>query len=224
MSLKLDNRSGYDTEDLRRLIRRGLRACGVRGTVFVTVMASPIRSRGCADVGGRRMVLPIAPPSRTSEKEQIRRLARVLEHECEHLKGVQHGHMPKQILYSSGATPAWARGLRLKRVGRAPDQMKAMLGGFRDSTMKKQRDAGPPSSRRGQTAGSYRFAVTTALIREHRMTDARAGRLVQKWRGVVESRMADRKTATSTAEHVARFERQGMTPMSRDRARRRRRS
>lgn len=124
--LRLDNRSGYDTEGLRRFIRRGLVACRVRGDVHVTVVSSPIRSRGCATVGGREMVLAVASPSRTTHREFIRRLARLIEHEAAHLRGVEHGRMPRDLLYSLGSTPAWARGARIPYRGRAPDQMLAL--------------------------------------------------------------------------------------------------
>lgn len=123
MTLRLENRSGYDTEDLRRFVRRGLRACGVRGNVSVVIVSSPIRSRGCATVGGRRMVLAVASPARTTKKEFIRRLARLLEHEAAHLRGVEHKGMSRELLYSLGSTPSWARGVRIRYRGRAPDQL-----------------------------------------------------------------------------------------------------
>ncbi len=128
MGLRLINRSGYDDEDLRRFVRRGLSACGVRGAVECTCVASPIRSRGCAEVGGKRMVLAIAAPSRTSKKEFLRRLARLFEHEAAHLRGLEHHKMDRDLLYSRGPTPDWARGTKLRYVGRAGDQMAALRG------------------------------------------------------------------------------------------------
>lgn len=72
-----------------------------------------------------------------------------------------------------------------------------------------RRDAVPPSSRRfPQTPGAYRFAVTTALIREHRMTDGRARGLVDRWERLIESRREMGRSPSSTAEHVARYESQ----------------
>lgn len=78
-----------------------------------------------------------------------------------------------------------------------------------------RRDAAPPSSRRvgPSHSGGYRFAVTSALIRDHRMTDARAGRLTHRWQRLVETRMRAGKSPASTAEHVQRFEAQGIAPL-----------
>ncbi len=126
LDVRLENRSGYDTESLRRFVRRGLAAYGVRGIVHVTILASPIRSRGCATVGGRRMVLAMAAPSRTTSREFLRRLARLIEHEAAHLRGVEHKNMPRELLYSLGPTPAWAKGIKIPHRGRAPDQLKAL--------------------------------------------------------------------------------------------------
>jgi hypothetical protein len=50
------------------------------------------------------------------------------------------------------------------------------------------------------------------------MTDARATRLVHKWRKLVDARRRDGKTASSTAEHVARFERMRAVSPHRDEA------
>ncbi len=76
----------------------------------------------------------------------------------------------------------------------------------------------PPSTQRiPRTESGYRFAVVTSLIREHRMTDARASRLVHKWQKLVESRRETGRSPSSTAEHVARFERQHLvSPYGRD--------
>lgn len=128
--LRLVNRSGYDTEDLRRYIRRGLRANRVRQDVLVIVVASPIRSRGCAEVGGGRMTLAIAAPGRTSTREFYRRFARLIDHECGHLNGYDHDQMrrlSRAFLYSEGPESRWSRGLRIRYRGRAPKQL-ALLG------------------------------------------------------------------------------------------------
>ena len=130
-------------------------------------------------------------------------------------------------IYPPGAWPAkgngipggssWDPTLAIKRTEAMIHDMQT--GRARDV------DVPPPSSRRvPRTPGAYRFAVTTALVREHRMTDARAGRLVQKWERLVESRRADGRSPSSTAEHVARFESQHLVSPypRRDRARRRR--
>jgi len=80
----------------------------------------------------------------------------------------------------------------------------------RDRRSRTRRDAlAPPSSRRvPQTPGAYRFAVTTSLIREHRMTDGRARALAERWERMIESRRELGRTPSSTAEHVARYESQ----------------
>ena len=126
---RLENRSGYDTDDLHALIARGLRATGtkVRG-LRVVVVASPVRSRGCATVNGTRMVIAIASPNRFS----LRRLARLIEHEAGHLRGLEHEKMDRQLLFSLGPTPAWAEGMRLRYRGRAQSQL-AHLNGSQDT-------------------------------------------------------------------------------------------
>lgn len=127
MSFRLDNQSGYDTEDLRAFFARGLRAFRVRDFRHIIVVAAPARSRGCADVGktgprkrpGRVIVIAIAPPSRYS----LRRLARLFEHELAHTMGYEHEDMPHDLLWSLGPTPAWARSLRIRHRRRAPNQL-----------------------------------------------------------------------------------------------------
>lgn len=96
----------------------------VRG-LTIKVVSAPSRTKGCADVGGRRMTFAIAPPTRLS----IRRLAHVFEHESAHIKGMQHENMARKsltLLYSpdAGPTPMWARGLRLRWRQRAPRQLR----------------------------------------------------------------------------------------------------
>lgn len=112
--LRLENRSRYATEDLRRFLLRGMRACRIRH-LDVIVVPSPIRSRGCADVGGRRMVIAIAAPSRLT----MRRLARLFEHEAAHIRGMEHEGMPRDLLYSLGDVPRWARNLKIRYRGSA---------------------------------------------------------------------------------------------------------
>lgn len=117
--IHLTNRSGYLTQDLERFVVEGLRACGVTKIITVMVTASPIRSRGCAEVGGNKLSLAIASPSKFSR----RRLARVLWHEAAHLRGIDHAQMDERLLYSLGPTPAWALRLPLRYRKRAPNQM-----------------------------------------------------------------------------------------------------
>lgn len=113
------NASGYDSRDVAAFVDAGLAAAGIRHTVSLVVTSSPIFSRGCAVVGGDRMVLAIAAPSRFS----IRRLARLVDHEARHIKGDDHGAMSERDLYSLGPTPAWARDLRIRYRGRASRQL-----------------------------------------------------------------------------------------------------
>lgn len=117
--MKLWNATGYDTRDLYEFFMRGLRAMhippGRIRSLRVAVTAAPQRSRGCADVGGTRISIAIAPPSRFS----LRRLARLWEHEVSHAMGLDHRDMHDRLLYSLGKTPAWAEGLRIRHRQKA---------------------------------------------------------------------------------------------------------
>lgn len=123
MSVKfwLENHSGYDSRDLRRFFSRGLTAMRIqsRKRFKITVTASPIRSRGCAEVNGTDISIAIGAPNRL----RIKRLARLFEHEVAHSIGLEHNEMPHHVLYSLGKTPHWARGITLRYKHRAPDQM-----------------------------------------------------------------------------------------------------
>jgi hypothetical protein len=124
----LDNRSGYDTSDLRSFFRKGLRATGVRTLKAIVVVSSPIRTRGCAEVSpdrpGATIVIAIAPPG----KFTLAKFARIFEHECTHAKGSDHEQMPESILWSEGDVPAWARGTVLRHRRRAPPQLGFLRG------------------------------------------------------------------------------------------------
>jgi len=91
----------------------------VRKRVTIVVTSSPIRSRGCADVDGTRMVIAIAAPHAFS----LRRLARLFEHEAAHILGFHHEDMHEELLYSLGEVPAWAEGTILRYRKRAPPQI-----------------------------------------------------------------------------------------------------
>ena len=129
--LTLENHSGWDTKDLARFFARGLRAFGVKAHRLIIVVASPIRSRGCAEVGaksyarrireGEAIVIAMAPPARFS----LRRLARLFEHEVTHTKGQEHEEMEERILWSLGPVPPWAKNTPLRYRGRAPRQLPA---------------------------------------------------------------------------------------------------
>jgi hypothetical protein len=111
VSFTLDNRSGWSTRDLARFFARGLRAYRVKSHRHIIVVPSPIRSRGCARIGqgkgkdGEAMVIAIASPSRFD----LRRLARLFEHEVAHTKGQRHEDMPHDVLWSLGPVPGWAK-------------------------------------------------------------------------------------------------------------------
>ncbi len=100
---------------------------GVRNSKHVTVVSSPIRTRGCAEVSpdrpGARVVIAIAPPG----KFTLAKFCRILEHELLHSKGVDHEQMPESRLWSEGPVPAWAVGLTIRYMGRAPSQL-GLLG------------------------------------------------------------------------------------------------
>lgn len=124
MRLRLENRSGYDTDDLARFFLRGLRATGTRVEgLRIVVVAAPQRSRGCAAVGGRDMIIAIAAPWQCRRTDCVRRLSRMFVHECAHIRGIDHKQMPRELLYSLGPTPDWAKGTKIRYRGRAPDQL-----------------------------------------------------------------------------------------------------
>jgi hypothetical protein len=82
------------------------RARGLR----IAVVTSPNRSRGCADVGGNRVVMQVAPPSKFSKKK----LARLFEHELLHTKGLEHSDMNHDQLWSGSSEPEWSKGSKLR--------------------------------------------------------------------------------------------------------------
>jgi hypothetical protein len=97
----------------------------------VTIVSSPIYSRGCANVGKStrrrdeesRIVIAIAQPARLAAPGGMRRLARVVEHELLHTQGLDHEDMSEKDLYSLGPLPEWAYGKRLRYEGRARNQL-----------------------------------------------------------------------------------------------------
>ena len=116
----MENLSGYDTDDLADFFAAAKKFYRVGKPLRVIVTASPIRSRGCADVHGTRMSIAIAPPSLF----RLRRFARLVEHELAHIQGLDHKDMSERLLYSLGNTPDWAKKFRFGYVGRAPNQMR----------------------------------------------------------------------------------------------------
>jgi hypothetical protein len=125
--LRLVNQSGFVTRDLYRYCLAAVRYYRVRGPIVIVVSPSPIRSRGCAEVGGTRVRVAIAAPSHQSEAEFRRRLANLLRHELGHKRGLTHDDMGRRgdrgaLLYSLGDEPPWSRGRPLRREGRAPSR------------------------------------------------------------------------------------------------------
>lgn len=128
MSLKLINRSGYDSGDLYRFFLKGIRANGIKKSIRIVVVSAPQRSRGCAVVGGRDMVIAIASPAHFS----LKRLSRLFDHEAAHINGLDHKDMKNnRLLYSSGSVTEWAKGSFIRYKKRAPNQMK-FLGGYHE--------------------------------------------------------------------------------------------
>ncbi len=110
----LDNRSEWSSRDLARFFARGLKAYGIKTPRDIIVVPSPIRSRGCAEIGNgkpgtcrpaRPIVIAIASPSRFN----LRRLARLFLHELTHTCCYTHEDMPHDVLWSLGSVPKWAR-------------------------------------------------------------------------------------------------------------------
>lgn len=71
----------------------------------VAVVPTPNRSRGCATIKGRRVVMALAPPSKFSKTK----LARLFEHEVLHTDGLEHDDMTEEERYSTRTRrPYWA--------------------------------------------------------------------------------------------------------------------
>lgn len=132
-SFQLINNTGYSTEDLRRFCIRGLQALKAKVPKRILFVAAPQRSRGCADVGpgctginkscksgeAQDIVIALAPPNRFS----MRRLSRLFEHEVTHTQGYEHEDMPRNVMWSLGPVPDWAKDLKIRYLGRAPNQI-----------------------------------------------------------------------------------------------------
>lgn len=84
---------------------------GVKGNLEVTMVPAPGRSRGCAEVGGTRMVLTVSPASRFS----LSRLCKLFEHEALHILGFEHDWMSEEDYWSLGGLPEWGHGLKIRR-------------------------------------------------------------------------------------------------------------
>lgn len=218
-SFTLENRSGYDTADLRAFFRVALARCGVRTHKQILVVASPIRTRGCAEVASDRpgsgIVVAIAPPSTFT----MSKFSRIVLHELTHAKGVEHDAMPERLLYSEGSALPWTKGLRIRYRGRAPDQMlrlrPARAGGARAS-----RDVAPANDRARAGAGAarsfdaYLRAVAVLIASVARLDARRAARLAARWRSVVRRFHEQGRPALFAADHVVKYEARGLCPCS----------
>ena len=122
-TLRLINKTPYDTGDLLRFFARGLWALGCRKDKVIKVLLTKGESRGIAYVGScsgqnrsgpceaKSIVLMLPPP----EKLTIRRLARLFEHEVRHTRGERHEDMSEDVYWSSQRTvPAWAKGAQIR--------------------------------------------------------------------------------------------------------------
>lgn len=109
--MRVINHSVYRTEDLKRFFHAGLKALGAKAGTEITVLPSDRGyTHGIAEVGGKRITLGIAPPSRHS----MRKLARIFEHEVFHTLGVRHRSMTYREYWSLGGVPHWAKGLNVR--------------------------------------------------------------------------------------------------------------
>ena len=86
------------------------------------------------------MVIAIAAPWRFS----LRRLARLFEHECAHIRGYEHEDMDKNLLFSLGRTPDWAKDCTFRYYKSAPPQIPFLRTSSRH---RKQHASGDYSSR-----------------------------------------------------------------------------
>jgi hypothetical protein len=120
-TIRVDNRTGYDTADLERFFAKGLWAMGCKRDKFIKVLPTNGDSRGIAYVGrchtaqrgaceARSIVLMLPAPERLS----VRRLARLFEHEVLHTLGKSHEQMTKAEYWSQGGVPGWARGMKVR--------------------------------------------------------------------------------------------------------------
>jgi hypothetical protein len=155
-AVELRNYSGYDAHDLAAFVQAGLGQAGVRRPKVVVVTASPIYTRGCAQIQpdrpGAVLSLAIAAPSRF----RLAKLARIVDHEALHLVGRDHGDMPEGRLYTSeAAVPRWARGLRVRYLGRAPDQL-GLMGHSRRNPLRGARPGRRSGSTRARRGGRFR--------------------------------------------------------------------
>lgn len=147
-AVEIRNYSGYETRDLAAFVQAGLGQAGVKRPKVVVVTASPIYTRGCAQISpdrpGAVLSLAIAAPSRF----RLAKLARIVDHEALHLLGKDHGEMVESRLFTSDSlVPKWARGMKVRYVTRAPDQM-GLLGRSRRSPLARGHRSGVSGRRR----------------------------------------------------------------------------
>lgn len=104
-----------DTRDITRFVRAGVRAYGGPSDLHVLVRHHPERTRGCANLYGRSVVLALGPRAHVTPAK----VALILRHELAHIHGIDHDHMRPMLLYSEGPCPPWARRLPLRLKRRA---------------------------------------------------------------------------------------------------------
>lgn len=132
--MKVDNFTAYRTADLRRFFAAGLRAMNAKSDKTIEVeyrtnarhicwaaMGRVVRTTVVDDDGvtvrpfktyeGRwiRMLLP-----KPGEPVDVRRFARVFEHEVHHTKGAQHKEMTQHQRDCDLPLPEWAEGLEIR--------------------------------------------------------------------------------------------------------------
>jgi hypothetical protein len=96
------------------------------------------------------MVLAVAAPSHSTPKEFYRRLSRLIDHECAHLRGLEHKHMPEELLYSTGPRSEWSQGMTIQYRGRAPDQMAVLREGVKQDRKTASRQASKKAGSRAR--------------------------------------------------------------------------
>jgi len=113
--MKLENKTKYRADDLRRFFMAGIKAAGAEGvTQIVTAKPTKKHHSGLAACPGRWIRIWLPPPG----KLNLATLARVFEHEVTHNLGVHHGDMDPSTKHcaslTGGELPEWAKGLEIR--------------------------------------------------------------------------------------------------------------
>jgi len=119
LRLKIDNRTEYSTQDLRRFFLAGLTAGGAEGYRHVVVVYSRTQHHGRASIGGNcgqgSWITMYAP---AMGKLDLLKFAQVFDHEVAHTMGVRHKDMAEDLLYCEHK-PTWHEGLEIRHVAPA---------------------------------------------------------------------------------------------------------